>query len=111
MNALSRFLKFIVPPNDSKDVTPWRWGIFFCVLILLLNAASGRGFVVGYGAYAAQADVMIILELQYAETIRNLHLQICAMRPDRNPTLENALEDYQHRYADLTGRRYPLSNC
>ena len=105
------FVKFIVPPQGAKGVRPWRWAIFLCVIILLGNAVSGRGFMGGYGAYAAQQDVQIILELQYAETIRNLHLQICAMRPQRNTTLENALEDYQHRYAELTGHRYPLPAC
>ncbi len=111
MNTLSRILKFMVPPSDAKDVTPWRWGVFICVILLLVNAASGRGFVIGYGAYAAQADVQIILELQYAETIRNLQMHICSILPNRNPTLENTLEDYQHRYADLTGQRYPLLHC
>ncbi len=111
MNAVTRILKFIVPPADSDGVHPWRWAIFVCVLVLLANAVAGRGILGGYGAYAAAQDVQIILELQYAETIRNLHLQICAIRPDRNPTLANTLEDYQMRYAELTGRRYPLQSC
>ncbi len=109
--SIADFLKYIVPPQDSKGVKPWRWVIVICVLVLLINAVSGRGFVYGYGAYAASQDVQIILELQYAETIRNLHRQICAIRPARNPTLDNTLEDYQRRYADLTGRRYPLPAC
>lgn len=111
MSNFFRFLKFIVPPLDSKQVTPWRWAIFICVIALLINAGAGRGLVKGYGAYAANHDVQIILELQYAETIRNLHQQICAIRPARNPTLANTLEDYQRRYAELTGRRYPLPHC
>ncbi len=111
MSDFSRFIKFIVPPQGAAGVTSWRWAIVVIVLILLLNGAAGRGFVGGYGAYAASQDVQIILELQYAETIRNLHLQICASKPARNATLENALEDYQRRYADLTGRRYPLPSC
>ncbi len=110
MNS-GRFLRYLVPPGDGKDVTPWRWAVFICVMVLLVNAVSGRGFALGYGAYAAQADVHIILELQYAETIRNLHLQICSIRPTRNSTLDNTIEDYQHRYAELTGRRYPLRPC
>ena len=105
------FLKFIVPPTGSTSVHPWRWAIFVCVIFLLANAVSGRGFIGGYGAYAAQAEVQIILELQYAETIRNLHLQLCDIKPARNPTLENTLEDYQRRYEELTGHRYPLSGC
>lgn len=109
--SLADFAKYIVPPTDSKGVTPWRWAIFVIVILLVGNAVSGRGFFIGYGAYAAQADVQIILELQYAETIRNLHLQLCSIRPERNDTLENTLEDYQRRYAALTGQRYPLPAC
>jgi len=105
------FLKFIVPPTGSNGVRPWRWAIFVCVVLLIGNAVGGRGFLGGYGAYAAQQDVQIILELQYAETIRNLHRQICQLRPARSPTLENTLEDYQRRYAELTGSRYPLPGC
>lgn len=110
MSALD-FLKFIVPPDGSHSVRPWRWAMFVVVLILLVNGVAGRGIVGGYGAYAAAQDVQIILELQYAEVIRDLHLQICTIRPSRNPTLENTLEDYQRRYAELTGRRYPLPPC
>ena len=105
------FFKFLVPPKDSKGVTPWRWAIVICVILLLANASAGRGFLGGYGGYAAAQDVQIILELQYAETIRNLHLQLCTIRPDRNATLENTLEDYQRRYEELTGHRYPLHGC
>ncbi len=109
--SIDKFLRFIVPPKGTGEVTHWRWAIFVCVILLLINAGSGRGFIGGYGAYAANHDVQIILELQYAETIRNLHRQICAIRPDRNPTLASALDDYQRRYADLTGQRYPLPSC
>jgi len=109
--SVTDFFKFIAPPHDSKGVTPWRWAIVICVIFLLGNAVSGRGFFNGYGAYAAAHDVQIILELQYAETIRNLHRQICAIKPSRNPTLENALDEYQRRYAELTGQRYPLPGC
>ena len=103
--------KFIVPPHATREVTTWRWIIVICVLVLLGNATAGRGGLKGYGAYAASQDVQIILELQYAETIRNLHLQLCNIRPDRNATLENTLEDYQRRYAELTGHRYPVHSC
>ena len=111
MSDFSRFLRYLVPPKDTADVRPWRWAIFICVIFLLVNAVSGRGFIGGYGAYAASRDVQIILELQYAETIRNLHQQICSIQPERNATLENTLEDYQRRYDELTDRRYPLPSC
>ena len=103
--------KFMVPPHDKREVTTWRWIIVICVIVLLGNATAGRGVLKGYGAYAASRDVQIILELQYAETIRNLHLQLCSIRPDRNATLENTLEDYQRRYEELTGHRYPVHSC
>lgn len=105
------FIKHAVPPHDKREVTRWRWIILACVVLLLGNATAGRVGIKGYGAYAAAHDVQEILELQYAETIRDLHLQICLARPTRNATLENALEDYQRRYEKLTGHRYPLSPC
>lgn len=105
------FFKFLVPPHDKREVTTWRWIIVLCVVLLLTNATAGRIGIGGYGAYAAQQDVQIILELQYAETIRNLHLQLCTIMPNRNATLENTLEDYQRRYEQLTGHRYPLPGC
>ena len=111
MSAFDQFFKFIVPPSDSKAVQPWRWAIFVCLVLLISNGLAGRGLMAGFGSYAAAQDVQIILELQYAETIRSLHLNICSIRPERNSTLENALEDYQMRYTDLTGRRYPLPSC
>lgn len=111
MSSFEKIARFIIPPKGAEGVTHWRWAIVVCVIFLLVNGLAGRGFVGGMGAYAAAQDVQIILELQYAETIRNLHLQICSMRPARNATLENALDDYQRRYAELTGRRYPLPSC
>lgn len=110
-DRLLGIIRYIVPPKDKEGVTGWRWGIFIVVVILSLNAASGRGILGGYGAHAAAADVKTILELQYAEVIRDLHDQICKIRPVANPTLQNTLEDYQRRYRDLTGKRYPLSPC
>lgn len=110
MSALD-FLKYLAPPKEGKNATPWRWAIFVTVLILVGDGVSGRGFLGGYGAYAAAADVQIILELQYAEVIRDLHRQICGIKPDRNTILEGVLDDYQQRYDDLTGQRYPLPSC
>ncbi len=109
--SLTDLLKYIVPPQASAQVTPWRWVIVVAVLLLLTNAGAGRGFLGGYGGYAAQQDVQIILELQYAATIVDLYEQICSMRPGRNQAIETALEDYQRRYASITGRRYPLRAC
>lgn len=109
--SVTDFLKHLVPPKDAAGVHAWRWAIFVCVLLLVGNGIAGRGFLGGYGAYAAAADVQIILELQYAEVIRDLQSQICKLKPKRNPTLENTLEDYQRRYAELTKRRYPLQRC
>ncbi len=111
IHKLPNFFKYLVPPADAKGVKPWRWAIFIVVLIVATDTLVGRGALAGYGAYAAQADVKVILELQYAEVIRDLHSQICATRPLRNATLENALEDYQLQYESLHGSRYPLLAC
>lgn len=110
IDKLLGFFKYIVPPADSKGVHPWRWAVFIVILLVSADTLLGRGLI-GYGAFAAQADVKVILELQYAEVIRDLHNQICAISPARNPTLENLLEDYQLQYEVLHGSRYPLSAC
>ncbi len=110
VDRLLGFLNFFVPPKDHEGVHRWRWAIFVVLLLLVGNATAGRGLL-GYGAYAAAADVKTILELQYAEVIRDLHNQICATMPLRNATLENALEDYQLQYEELHGARYPLMAC
>ncbi len=105
--SATEFLKQIMPPG----FVPWRWAILLCVIVLGADAASGRGFLGGYGSYAAAKDVRIILELQYAEVIRDLHRQICSIKPDRNPILESVLDDYQQRFDALTGKRYLLPSC
>lgn len=111
--SLNDLLKFLIPPKNSENASPWRWAVFIAVLVLLANGAAGRGLLWGYGAYAAAQDVKIILELQYADVISGLHKQLCEAKKRGEPTarLEHALEDYQRRYRELTGERYPLSNC
>ena len=81
------------------------------ILLVAADTLVGRGVLAGYGAFAAQADVKVILELQYAEVIRDLHNQICALVPAHNPTLENLQEHYQLQYETLHGSRYPLPAC
>ncbi len=110
IDKLLSFFKYLVPPADAKGVGRWRWAIFLLVLAVSIDTLMGRGVLI-YGAYAAQSDVKTILELQYAEVIRDLHNQICATMPLRNATLENALEDYQLQYESLHGSRYPLMAC
>ena len=52
----------------------------------------------------------LVLELQYAEVIRDLHQQVCSADGQSRLTLENAMEDYQRRYRELTGR-LPNTRC
>lgn len=111
IDKLLGFFKYLVPPADSNGVRPWRWAIFVVILLVAADTLVGRGILAGYGAFAAQADVKVILELQYAEVIRDLHNQICSLSPVGNPTLENLLEDYQLQYEALHGSRYPLPVC
>jgi len=111
VDKILNFLKYIVPPKDAQGVTGWRWGIFVVVLVLAVNAASGRGVLMGYGAHAAATDVKMILELQLAEEIRNIHTQLCTLPMNARQSLQNVLEDYQRRYRELTGSRYPLPIC
>ena len=113
LDKLLGLFRFVVPPDNAnaKSVRAWRWAIFIVILVVSIDTLAGRGALAGYWGYAAQADVKVILELQYAEVIRDLHQQICGIRPDKNATLENTLEFYQLQYAELHGERYPLTAC
>ena len=121
IDRLLSFIKHLVPPSDSNDtkrVTHWRWGIFIGFLILAVDGMSGRGLIWSIGAYAASDDVAqvnqnvnIILELQYAAVIRDLHNQICKSDNGSKPTLQTTLDEYQRRYRAITGSRYPLPVC
>lgn len=114
MSTISDFLKLLLPPkHDASDrhVHSWRWVIVVAVVLLLANAAGGRGYLPFVPAYANAADVKVILELQLAEEIRNIHSQICQQPPANRRALQNVLEDYQRRYRELTGNRYPLPAC
>ncbi len=97
-------VQYIVPPS-------WRWAILAAIVLLAADGVSGRGFLGGYGAYAAAQDVQIILELQYAEVIRDLHREICSIKPDRNPIWESVLDSYKQRYSELTDKEYVLPSC
>ena len=80
-------------------------------MLVLIDTLSGRGIILGGGAYASAKDVQTILELQYANELRALQKEMCELPPERRATLERAIEDFQQRYEDLTGKRYPLVPC
>ena len=119
--GLSDFGKLLVPPKNgaaTPGVTQWRWAIFVSILLLLLNSAAGRGFLGGYGSYAAAADMQKILEVQFeslelqvATELRELQKQLCELSLGNRLTLERVIEDYQQRYSKITGHRYPLKSC
>lgn len=109
--AFSDFLGYIVPPKDAGHVTQWRWAIFGCVVALIANGMAGRGFLGGYGSYAAASDVRVILELQIARELRDIQEQKCRLPVHQRRALESVIEDYQRRYREITGKRYPLPPC
>ena len=111
--GISDFINYIVPPEDPKLVKRWRWAIFIVVLLLIVNAASSRGLLGGYGAHAAAQDVKSILALQLAESSRYYHDQFCQAQTNEEPTdrLAQTLEEYQLQYKDVTGDRYPTGSC
>ena len=114
MSIVSEFLKYLKPPdNGASDshVRGWRWLVVLTIVVLLGNAAGGRGWIPIIPAYALAADVRVLLELQYAEVIRGLQAEICRSQAQSRTMLQNTLEDYQRRYRELTGKRYPVTPC
>lgn len=114
MAGLSDFAKLLLPPATGaspRHVTGWRWAVVLSVFILLGNAAGGRGWIPIVPAFAQAAEVRILLELQYAEVIRGLQDEICKSSGRSKTTLQNTVEDYQRRYRELTGKRYPVAAC
>jgi hypothetical protein len=112
--AVNEMAKALIPPDDNtvgKRIKQWRWVIAVAVAFLLVNGAAGRGWLVGFGAYASSSDVQIILELQFAEELRALQKQMCDLPLGKRATLERVIEEYQRRYQEVTGRRYPLVAC
>ncbi len=112
--------RLLVPPKNgeaTEGVTHWRWMVCGAMLLLILNGAAGRGFL-GVGEYAAASDMQRILEIQFeslelqvATELRELQKQLCELSPAKRNTLERVIEDYQQRYAKITGHRYPLKSC
>lgn len=104
----------LMPPSDP--VTAWRWAVFVAILILMINAALGRG-VFGVGQYALASDLAAqgdqidqVLTLQIWETLRDLKKDECAENGDSD-AIAKAIEQLQQKYIKLTGERYPLSDC
>lgn len=114
MGMIDEGVKLILPPKhdaSERHVHGWRWVIVVAMLLLITNAAGGRGWLPFIPAYAMGSDVKVLLELQYAEVIRGLQTQICNASGQNVATLQQTLEDYQRRYRDLTGQRYPTTPC
>lgn len=112
--ALSDPLKQLIPPDqdDHKGQSRWRWYIFIAVLLLLVHAGASSGLLPGgFGEHAPAADLKIVLELQIAETIRELQKEKCEMPPERRGRMERVIDDYQRRYKEITGQRYPVQRC
>lgn len=114
MSTVTDILKLLLPPKHDageRHVNGWRWAVVVVVLVLLANAAAGRGLIPGIPAYALGSDVKIMLELQYAAVIQSQHEQMCRLQAADRAVLRQTIEEYQRRYRELTGERYPTTPC
>ena len=106
----------LVPPDDPKKVTSWRWVVVIVIGALMLNGFAGRGMLFsGVGAYASEhvmqeqaVKIDKVLALQIATMLRDLKKDECVANGNKR-ALQAAIEDLQLDYVALTGRRYPLS--
>ena len=105
----------LIPPNDA-GVANWRWMIAIAVVLLLVNGAMGRGFM-GIGAYASEhamveqgVKIDRLLILQIAQTLRDLKKEECRSNGNKYVILRT-IEEYQQQYIEISGSRYPLSQC
>ena len=111
------FMTKLLPPDDPKKLTQWRWIVAMSLLLLLFNGAIGRGLMFAAGSYAYASDVATngqkidrILALNIASTLRGLREDEC--RANGNKALiRSTMEDYQQDYEALKGKRYPLISC
>lgn len=109
----------IIPPDDPKKVTNWRWFLTIAVALMLLDSIAGRagiGFL-GVSSYASASEledqgekIDKMLALQVATILRDLNREKCRANGNRR-TIELTIEDYQQEYVEVTGRRYPLPPC
>ena len=47
----------LIPPDDPQKVTAWRYFVAGVVLVLLVNAAVGRGLIAPGMAYATAGEL------------------------------------------------------
>ena len=107
----------LIPPDDPRKVTNWRWFVAIAVALIAVNSIAGRIGMFGFGAYASAAELQEqskkidrLLTISLAQTIRDLRKEEC--RADGNKrTLQNTIEEYQEQYREITGQRYPLPPC
>ena len=107
----------LIPPDDPRKETQWRWLVFITLVLLLFNGAIGRGIMLGVGSYAYASDVAKnekainrVLVLGYARELRNLRIDECIANGSKS-AIRAAMEEFQLDYIELTGIRYPLLSC
>ncbi len=107
----------LLPPDDPKKLTTWRWLVAVTLILLLFNGGIGRGLLFSVGSYAYASDVATnghkidrILALNIASTLRGLRQDECRANGNKI-TIRNTMEDYQQDYKEIMGERYPLISC
>ncbi len=108
----------LIPPDDPRKVTNWRWFVVIAIVLLLVNVAVGRGLIfAGIGSYAYAAEVAEnshkidrIEALSLAQTLRGLREDECRANGNKE-TIRDTMEQFQQDYHDIKGERYPLLSC
>jgi len=114
---MKNLLDRIIPPDDPKKVTNWRWVMVIALGLVVLNGMSGRGLTYGVGAYASEASVQSLSDkmdrsfvLQLAATLRDLRKEECRANGNKQ-LLQQHIEEAQQDYIEITNKRYPLTPC
>lgn len=116
----------IIPPDDPKKVTNWRWFLTIAIGIVLLDSVAGRAGIsfLGISSYASASELQEqsakidavdrkidrSIALQISGILRGLNIEKCRANGNKQ-TFELTIESYQQDYIDLTGKRYPLPPC
>lgn len=108
----------LIPPDDPKSVTRWRWVVAIGLGVLLVNGAAGRGMIpLLNGAYASEAaltdqtkKIDKLLKLQIATTLRDLRKEECRANGNKH-IIQDTIEEYQQQYIEVAHTRYPLPKC
>ena len=115
---MKNLLDKIIPPDDPKKVTNWRWFMVIAVGLIIFDSVSGRGGVYsGFGAYASEASVQTLSDkmdrsfvLQLASTLRDLKIEECRANGNKQ-LIQQHIEEAQQDYIEITNKRYPLTPC